>query len=40
MTVNDVMIPFGDFPVVSKKMILKEALTRNGSSQLCSVLYN
>ena len=34
MTVNDVMIPFGDFPVVSKKMILKEALTEMDMANL------
>ena len=34
MTVNDVMIPFGDFPVVSKKTILKEALTEMDMANL------
>ena len=34
MKVNDVMIPFGDFPVVSKKMILKEALTEMDMANL------
>lgn len=34
MKVNDVMIPFGDFPIVNKKTILKEALTEMGQAGL------
>ena len=34
MKVYDVMIPFGDFPIVNKKTILKEALTEMGQAGL------
>lgn len=34
MIIEDVMLPVGNFPIVSEKTILKEALTEMGSANL------